>query len=283
MILGHTPVDSAFTVYGLLGAGAVLRMILSFPVISLVFVLALFGLYRAIALSAVAETSSPFWSYVVVTVSTFLFFTHRAPLTVTDVTTAAEAAGAVVRRTTQQAFPAGAASSGETSFGLMLIVRAINGIMFGATKLVNEDFLSAPMAVARGITSAMEWDFGYPPLHEEMTQFKRKCYDPAVTRYVRGQATLAQAEGKSFDINALDFDKIWPGSPDLEPYYDRVNSAGIDVTGGKEKSCLDWWRSIREQAIQYELPRLKAQIGPMRQIKTRVGTALAGHFFPAPP
>src|SRR5581483_9296388 len=43
--------------------------------------------------------------------------------------------------------------------------------------------------------------------------------------YARRQTTLAGSEGRPFDIAAFDFDKIWPGSPDLTPFYDQVNSA----------------------------------------------------------
>ena len=41
MVIGHTPVDGAFTTYGLLGAGRVLDMLLSFPVLALVLIVAL--------------------------------------------------------------------------------------------------------------------------------------------------------------------------------------------------------------------------------------------------
>ena len=162
MVIGHTPVDSAFTTYGLLGAGRVLDMLLSLPVLALVFIVALIGLYKAIALSATRASAAPFWTFLVLNVGAFYFFSAVTPLSVGDVQSAAKAAGAKERRTTADDFPAGAESSGNTSGGLLLIVRAINGVMFGAARLVNADFLSAPMALARGVTLAMEWDIATP-------------------------------------------------------------------------------------------------------------------------
>ena len=41
MVLGHAPVDAAFVAWGLLGAGTVLDLLLSFPVRALVMVLGL--------------------------------------------------------------------------------------------------------------------------------------------------------------------------------------------------------------------------------------------------
>lgn len=175
MVIGHTPVDSAFTTYGLLGAGRVLDMLLSLPVLALVFIVALIGLYKAIALSATRASAAPFWTFLVLNVGAFYFFSAVTPLSVGDVQSAAKAAGAKERRTTAEDLPAGAESSGNTSGGLLLIVRAINGVMFGAARLVNADFLSAPMALARGVTLAMEWDIATPALREEASQFKRKC------------------------------------------------------------------------------------------------------------
>ena len=276
MVIGHTPVDSAFTTYGLLGAGRVLDMLLSFPVLALVFIVALIGLYKAIALSATRASAAPFWTFLVLNVGAFYFFSAVTPLSVGDVQSAAKAAGAKERRTTAEDFPAGAESSGNTSGGLLLIVRAINGVMFGAARLVNADFLSAPMALARGVTLAMEWDIATPALREEAAQFKRKCYDPAVTLYAKGKVALARAEGQPFDPTALAWDNIWPGSSDLVPFYNRINSAGIAVTGGTERSCVDWWQAIRTEAIEREVPRIRTLVGPMKQITSHVGAALFG-------
>lgn len=276
MVIGHTPVDSAFTTYGLLGAGRVLDMLLSFPVLALVFIVALIGLYKAITLSAARESAAPFWTFLVLNVGAFYFFSAVTPLSVGDVQSAAKAAGAKERRTTQEDFPAGAESSGNTSGGLLLIVRAINGVMFGAARLVNVDFISAPMALARGVTLALEWDIATPALREEASQFKRKCYDPAVTLYAKGQVALARADGQPFDPHALAWDKIWPGSPDLAPFYNQINSAGIRVTGGTEKSCVDWWQAIRAEAIEREVPRIRTLAGPWKQITSHVGAVLSG-------
>ena len=276
MVIGHTPVDSAFTTYGLLGAGRVLDMLLSVPVLALVFIVALIGLYKAIALSATRASAVPFWTFLVLNVGAFYFFSAVTPLSVGDVQSAAKAAGAKERRTTAEDFPAGAESSGNTSGGLLLIVRAINGVMFGAARLVNADFLSAPMALARGVALAQEWDIANPALREEASQFKRKCYDPAVTLYAKSQVALARADGQPFDPTALAWDKIWPGSPDLVPFYNQINSAGIPVTGGTERSCVDWWQAIRAEAVAREVPRLRTLTGPWKQITTHVGAALAG-------
>jgi hypothetical protein len=148
--------------------------------------------------------------------------------------------------------------------------------MFGAARLVNADFLSAPMALARGVTLAMEWDIATPALREEASQFKRKCYDPAVTLYAKGQVALARTDGQPFDPTALAWDKIWPGSPELVPFYNQINSAGIAVTGGTERSCVDWWQVIRAEAIEREVPRIRTLVGPMKQITSHVGATLFG-------
>ncbi len=276
MVIGHTPVDSAFTAYGLLGAGRVLDMLLSMPVLALVFIVALIGLYKAIGLSVTRASAAPFWTFLIVNVGAFYFFSAVTPLSVGDVQSAAKAAGAKERRTLQEDFPAGAASAGNTSGGLLLIVRAMNGVMFGAARLVNADFISAPMALARGVALAMEWDIANPALREETSQFKRKCYDPAVTLYTKGQVALARADGQPFDPQALAWDRIWPGSPDLVPFYNQINSAGIAVTGGTERSCVDWWQAIRAEAIEREVPRIQTLVGPWKQMTTHVGAALAG-------
>ena len=114
--------------------------------------------------------------------------------------------------------------------------------MFGAARLVNADFLSAPMALARGVTLAMEWDIATPALREEASQFKRKCYDPAVTLYAKGKVALARADGQPFDPTALAWDKIWPGSPDsflstirstVPGYVSPVGQNEVALTGGK--------------------------------------------------
>jgi len=251
-------------------------MLLSFPVLALLFIMALIGLYKAIALSAARSSAAPFWMFLVLNVGAFYFFSAVTPLSVGDVQSAAKTAGAKERRTTAEDFPAGAESSGNTSGGLLLIVRAINGVMFGAARLVNADFISAPMALARGVTLAMEWDIATPSLREETSQFKRKCYDPAVTLYAKGQVALARSDGQPFDPTALEWEKIWPGSPELVPFYNQINSGGIRVTGGTEKSCVDWWQAIRAEAIAREVPRIRTLTGPWKQITTHVGATLSG-------
>ena len=105
MVIGHTPVDSAFTTYGLLGAGRVLDMLLSLPVLALVFIVALIGLYKAIALSATRASAVPFWTFLVLNVGAFYFFSAVTPLSVGDVQSAAKAAGAKERRTTAGRLP----------------------------------------------------------------------------------------------------------------------------------------------------------------------------------
>ena len=57
MVLGHAPVDAAFVAWGLLGAGTVLDLLLSFPVRALVMVLGLTGFLKAILRST--EDGSP--------------------------------------------------------------------------------------------------------------------------------------------------------------------------------------------------------------------------------
>jgi hypothetical protein len=132
----------------------------------------------------------------------------------------------------------------------------------------------AALRLARAL--AMEWDIANPALREEASQFKRKCYDPAVTLYAKGQVALARADGQPFDPTALEWDKIWPGSPELVPFYDRINSGGIRVTGGTERSCVEWWQAIRAEAIEREVPRIRTLVGPWKQITSHVGATLAG-------
>ena len=171
MVIGHTPVDSAFTTYGLLGAGRVLDMLLSLPVLALVFIIALIGLYKAIALSATRASAAPFWTFLVLNVGAFFFFSAVTPLSVGDVQSAAKAAGAKERRTTAEDFPAGAESSGNTSGGLLLIVRAINGVMFRPVLILG----SAPLARSSRITSTSA-DLAANSNAVAPTRRRRRCY-----------------------------------------------------------------------------------------------------------
>ena len=169
-----------------------------------------------------------------------------------------------MRRTTRQDFPGEASTAGKTSVGLLLITRALNGVVFGATRLVNEDFLVAPMALARALTSAMEWRFASENLTKEINEFKKECYDPALNLYTKDQATLADRGGRRFDPSSLDYNKTWPGSPDLMPYYDRVNREGYRVTGGERKGCNEWWRDFKEsEAMRREVDAYKRQMTPV--------------------
>jgi len=264
VVLGHTPVDSAFTAWGLLGAGTVMELLLSFPVLSLVFIVALIGLFRSIL--AVIETgfAGPLVTFFVMNLGVFLFFSEPTSLSVSDATSAAEQASAVVTRTTQEDFPADALSTGETSMGLLLMTRAINGVVFGATRLVNEDFITAPMALVRALTSGMEWRFKSENLTREVTEFKRECYDPAVTLYARDLATIAHTEARPFAPEALDYNEIWPGSPKLAPYYDRVSSTGFRETGRDRKSCTAWWQDLKNnEEMKEELAAYKKQLDPV--------------------
>ncbi len=264
MVLGHAPIDSAFVAYGLLGAGSVLDMLLSFPVRALVLIIGVVGFFKA-ALRTVEDGSpGPLLAFFILNLGTFLFFTGFSPLSVADATSAAERDGAVVRRTTRQDFPGEANTAGKTSVGLLLITRALNGVVFGATRLVNEDFLVAPMALARALTSAMEWRFASENLTKEINEFKKECYDPALNLYTKDQATLADRSRRRFDPSSLDYNKTWPGSPDLMPYYDRVNREGYRVTGGERKGCNEWWRDFKEsEAMRREVDAYKRQMTPV--------------------
>jgi hypothetical protein len=257
-------VDSAFTAWGLLGAGTVMELLLSFPVLSLVFIVALLGLFRSIL--AVTETGSagPLGAFFIMNVGAFLFFSELTSLSVGDATSAAERASATVTRTTQEDFPAGALSAGETSFGLLLFTRAINGVVFGATKLVNEDFITAPMALVRALTSGIEWRFKSETLTRAVTEFKRDCYDPAVTLYAKDLATIAHTNEQPFTPDALDYNEIWPGSPKLVPYYDQVSSTGFRETGRDRKSCTAWWQDLKNnEEMKEELTVYKKQLDPI--------------------
>ena len=265
MVLGHAPVDAAFVAWGLLGAGTVLDLLLGYPVRALVMVLGLAGLLKAILRSMEDKTPGPLLIFVVLNFGTFLFFAWKSSMAVTDATSAAERANAVVRRTTAQNFPGRAAdAAGETSFGLLLLTRAINGIVFGATSLVNEDFIVAPMALTRAFTSALEWRFASENLTSEINAFKKECYDPALTSYVRDQATLAERGGRPFDPQSLDYNKIWPGAPELVPYYNRVNSTGYRITGGERKGCTEWWDDIKaSEPMREEIAAYKRNLVPV--------------------
>ncbi len=264
MPLGHTPVDSAFVAWGLLGAGSVMTMLLTFPVISLVFIIALVGLFRAVMAVSESGSSVPVGAFLLLNVGAFYFFSQLAPLSVSDATSAAESAGATITRTTQQDIPADASAAGETSIGLLLFTRAINGVVFGATRLVNDDFISAPMALVRAVTSAVDWRFKSETLTREVNEFKRECYDPAVNLYAKDLGTIAQKNGESLDPKALDYNEIWPGSPNLVPYYERVSSTGFRVTGGERKSCDQWWQDIKSnEEVKNEIDALKKQVEPL--------------------
>ena len=193
-----------------------------------------------------------------------MFFAWQSSLSVTDATSAAERANVVVRRSTAQNFPGKAAdATGETSLGLLLFTRAINGVVFGATSLVNEDFIVAPMALTRAFTSALEWRFASENLTAEINAFKKECYDPALTLYVRDQATLATRGGSRFDPQSLDYNKIWPGAPELVPSYNRVNSQGYRVTGGERKACTEWWDDVKaSEPMREEIAAYKRNLAP---------------------
>ena len=193
-----------------------------------------------------------------------MFFAWQSSLSVTDATSAAERANAVVRRSTAQNFPGKAAdATGETSLGLLLFTRAINGVVFGATSLVNEDFIVAPMALTRAFTSALEWRFASENLTAEINAFKKECYDPALTLYVRDQATLATRGGRRFDPQSLDYNKIWPGAPELVSSYNQVNSQGYRVTGGERKGCTEWWDDVKaSEPMREEIATYKRNLAP---------------------
>ena len=265
MVLGHAPVDAAFVTWGLLGAGTVLDLLLGYPVRALVMVLGLAGLLKAILRSTEDGSPGPLLAFSVLNLGTFLFFAWQSALSVADATSAAERANAVVRRTTAQNFPGRAAdATGETSLGLLLFTRAINGVVFGASSLVNEDFIVAPMALTRAFTSALEWRFASENLTKEINAFKKECYDPALTLYVRDQATLAERGGRRFDPQSLDYNKIWPGAPELVPSYNQVNSAGYRITGGERKGCTEWWNDVKaSEPMREEIAAYKRNLAPV--------------------
>lgn len=265
MVFGHTPVDSAFVAWGLLGAGTVLEMVLSFPVRTLVLVLGLAGMLKAILRTAEDGSPGPLLMFSVLNLGTFLFFSWASALSIADGTSAAERDGAVVFRTTAQDFPGDPQDAvGQTSLGLLLLTRAINGVVFGATNLVNEDFIVAPMALARAVTGAMEWRFDSENVTAEMNAFKKECYDPALMLYAREQATLAERSGRRFDPQSLDYNVIWPGGPQMVPYYDRVNRHGYRVTGGERKGCNEWWSAIKStEAMREEIAAFKQHLAPV--------------------
>ena len=276
MVLGHTPVDSAFTAYGLLGAGQVMAMLLSFPVISLLFIVALVGFFRAVLAVTEQGSAGPFFTFLVFNLGTFFFFADLGPISIGDVTSAAEDAGGLVTRTTAEDFPQTVASVGDTSKGLLLFTRAINGVVFGATRLVNEDFITAPMALARAVTSATEWRIGDEKLTEEMTTFKEQCYDPALTVYARELGKLSEEGSTPFDPDAFDWNEIWPGSSTLFPFYNRISSTGFPLAEGRRVGCLAWWQAIRtSDEMQRELTIFREQ-----QMNPLLRTVLSGFAIP---
>ncbi|NOT55729.1 MAG: hypothetical protein HOP18_14105 [Deltaproteobacteria bacterium] len=265
MVFGHTPVDSAFVAWGLLGAGTVLEMVLSFPVRALILVLGLAGMFKAILRATEDGSPGPLLMFSVLNLGAFLFFSWSSALSIADGTSAAERAGAVVFRTTAQDFPGNAEDAvGATSLGLLLTTRAINGVVFGATHLVNDDFIVAPLALARAVTGAMEWRVTSENVTAEMNAFKKECYDPALMLYAREQATLAERSGRRFDPQSLDYNVIWPGGPQMVPYYDRVNRQGYRVTGGERKGCNEWWSAIKStEAMREEIAAFKQNLAPV--------------------
>ena len=238
--MGHTPVDSAFTVFGLLGAGQVMELLLSMPVLGLVFIIALLGFFFALARAATAGSPLPVFAFLIINLGLFFFFSTLTSLSSNAAVSWAEQHGAEVDPEVEQALADVPADTSTTSVGLVYIVRAMSAIVRGMTELVNEDFIAAPMAVTRAITAGMQFDISDPAIRKRADEFKINCYTPAVQLYVDGLNA-----GDALTQENLRPERTWPGSPEITALYPRINS-GFTTPSGQTvlQSCNTQWEKL---------------------------------------
>ena len=85
--MGHTLVDNYFTLWGLLGAGQVLEMVLGYPVRALVLVVGLLGFLMAVSRCITASSPLPLLFFFLINMGVFLFFASFASLSSIKVST----------------------------------------------------------------------------------------------------------------------------------------------------------------------------------------------------
>jgi hypothetical protein len=240
--MGHTPVDTIFTLYGLAGAGQVLDFLFTQPVVALVFIIALVGTMLALARAVMAESSAPLLVFALVNISTFIFFSMTMTISSNQALSWAEQAGARIDQSVVAGLKRIPGEVEPTSLGLVLMVRAISGVMHGMTQLVNKDFIAAPMAVTRAIALGMIVDIRDPALRTQADDFMRECYAPALELYV----SSLRARGELRE-DQLKPELTWPGAKEIRGYYPAVNSGFTMSTGEKISSCEDRWVGLIEQ------------------------------------
>lgn len=267
--MGHTLVDNFFTLWGLLGAGQVLELLLDFPVRALVAIIGVLGLFIAIARSSTAPFPFPLLSFFLVNVGVFLFFSTLASLSSTEVRSWAEQVGAELDPDVKASLEQIPADTSTTSLGLALSVRAIGAIVRGVVELVNEDFIAAPMAVTRAVVTGMTFDIGDPALRKKADAFKLECYTPAVQMYV-DQLNKEDALTKE----NLAPGKTWPGAPEIVQFYNAVNRGYTTPSGDVIQGC-----QVQLDELLTELKKPNGEVDRMKRIfeasdmlKTRGGS-----------
>ena len=237
--MGHTLVDNFFTLWGLLGAGQVLEMVLGFPVRALVMVIGLLGCLIALSRCATVGSPLPFISFLTINIGVFLFFASFASLSSTEVRSWAEQVGAEVDPDVRAALGQIPAQTSTTSLGLSVSVRAIGAVVRGVVELLNADFIAAPMAITRAVVTGMTFDIGDPALRKKADAFKLECYTPAVQMYVdrlNGQDALTKAN--------LAPELTWPGAASIVELYDTVNRGYTTPSGAVVKGCKAQWDEL---------------------------------------
>jgi hypothetical protein len=237
--MGHTLVDNYFTLWGLLGAGQVLEMVLGYPVRALVLVVGLLGFLMAVSRCITASSPLPLLFFFLINMGVFLFFASFASLSSTEVRSWAEQVGAKVDPDVQAALANVPMQTSTTSFGLTLSVRAIGAIVRGVVELLNADFIAAPMAITRAVVTGMTFDIGDPALRKKADTFKIECYTPAVQLYVdrlNAQSALTK--------NNLAPENTWPGADAIVQLYDAVNRGYTTPSGKVVKGCKTQWNEL---------------------------------------
>jgi hypothetical protein len=240
--MGHTPVDTIFTLYGLAGAGQVLDFLFTQPVIALVFIIAVVGTFMTLARAIMAESSAPLLVFGLVNISTFIFFSMTMSISSNQALSWAEQAGARIDQSVVAGLKRIPGEVEPTSLGLVLMVRAISGVMHGMTQLVNKDFIAAPMAVTRAIALGMIVDIRDPALRTQADDFMRECYAPALELYV----SALRARGE-LQEDQLKPELTWPGADRITNYYHVVNNGFTTSTGERIPSCNDRWTQLVDQ------------------------------------
>ncbi len=240
--MGHTPVDTIFTLYGLAGAGQVLDFLFTQPVVALVFIIALVGTMMGLARAIVAESSAPLLVFALVNISTFIFFSMTMSISSNQALSWAEQAGARIDQSVVAGLKRIPGEVEPTSLGLVLVVRAISGVMHGMTQLVNKDFIAAPMAVTRAIALGMIVDIRDPALRTQADDFMRECYAAALELYV----SALRASG-ALQAEQLKPEFTWPGAKEIRGYYPAVNSGFTLSSGERIRSCEERWGGLIEQ------------------------------------